>query len=185
MTKWLGSVACFFWLFSFARVPVAAEFHVTEADDVIHISTPQLEAAVRKKGYVSGVARQSFLDKKTGFRDPGFGLDIADFIMEPGSDEAYRDEIEPDSIVYHFDNMVHGNRAQRLIEGPRICTGAGELDPVVIRGDDFVAVKQEFTYHIAAPGKETGSVWSQVLRFPAGKRADRPHAPAARPVRPK
>ena len=70
----------------------AQEYTVAEADDEIRISTPQLEAAVRKKGYVTGVKAQSMVDKKTGAKDLGFGLDIADWIMEPGSDEAYRDQ---------------------------------------------------------------------------------------------
>ncbi len=61
----------------------ASDYTVTENDKQIRISTPQLQVAVAKQGYVSGVASQSFLDKKTGFRDPGFGLDIADWIMEP------------------------------------------------------------------------------------------------------
>jgi len=151
-------------------VLAASEYEVSETDEAIRIVTPELEAAVRKKGYVSGVARQSFLDKKTGFRDPGFGLDIADFIMEPGSDEAYRKQIASDRITYEFNNMVHGKRAKRLIEGPQICTRARELHPVVIRGEDFVAVRQQFKYHTAAPGKKAGSVWSQVLVFPVGKR---------------
>ena len=151
-------------------VLMASEYQVSQTDEEIQIVTPELEAAVRKKGYVSGVARQSFLDKKTGFRDPGFGLDIADFIMEPGSDEAYREQIAPDRITYDFDNMVHGKRAKRLIEGPQICTRARELQPVVIRGEDFVAVKQQFQYRTAAPGKKVGSVWSQILVFPVGKR---------------
>jgi hypothetical protein len=153
-----------------ASARAAPEYEVTETDEEIHIVTPQIEAAVRKKGYVSGVARQSFLDKKTGFRDPGFGLDIADFIMEPGSDEAYRENAASDRIAYHFNNMVHGKRPKRLIEGPQICTQARELHPVVIRGKDFVAVKLEYKYHKAAPGRKTGSVWSQILVFPVGKR---------------
>jgi hypothetical protein len=148
----------------------AAEYTVTETDDEIRIETPQLEAAVRKKGYVSGVARQSFLDKKTGFRDPGFGLDIVDWIMEPGSDQAYRDQISPDHIVYHYGDKVHGNLPKRAIEGPQICTQARELSPVVIRGKDFVAVKQQYKYQTAAPGKNKGSLWTQLLVFPIGKR---------------
>ena len=47
---------------------------------------------------------------------------------------------------------------------------AHELQPVVIRGRDFVAVRQQFKYRTAAPGKKTGSVWTQVLVFPVGKR---------------
>jgi hypothetical protein len=153
-----------------ASAQAAVPYHVTETDEEIRIQTPQLEAAVRKKGYVSGVARQSFLDKKTHFRDPGFGLDIVDFIMEPGSDAAYRDRASADRIAYQFNNMVHGKRAKRLIEGPQICTQARQLHPEVIRGKDFVAVKQRFPYSQAAPGKKAGSVWSQVLVFPVGKR---------------
>jgi hypothetical protein len=147
-----------------------AEYTVTETDDQIRIETPQLEAAVRKNGYVSGVARQSFLDKKTGFRDPGFGLDIVDWLMEPGSDEAYRDKITTDHIVYHYGDKIHGNLPKRSIEGPQICTQARQLQPSIIRGKDFVAVKQQYTYHTAAPGKNKGSVWTQVLVFPVGKR---------------
>jgi len=147
----------------------AAEYAVTENDQQIKIVTPQLEAVVHKKGYVTGVAAQSFLDKKTGFRDAGFGLDIVDWIMEPGSDEAYRDKLERE-LVYHYGNSYHGNIPKRSIEGPQICTQARELHPVVIRGNDFVAVRQDYKYRTAAPGKTTGSVWTQLLVFPVGKR---------------
>src|SRR5262245_55892494 len=51
-----------------------ADDRFVEDDDQIRISTGDLEAAVRKAGYVTGVAAQSLLDKKTGFRDAGFGL---------------------------------------------------------------------------------------------------------------
>jgi hypothetical protein len=147
----------------------AAPYQVAETDDQIKIVTPQLEAAVRKQGYVSGVAAQSFLDKATGFRDPGFGLDIADWIMEPGSDEDQRDRLEP-GLAYQYNNLYHGKRAKRSIEGPQICTQARRLEPTVIRGKDFVAVRQQYTYRTAAPGKRAGSVWTQVLVFPVGKR---------------
>jgi len=147
----------------------AGEYRVTDDDTGVKIETPQLEAVINKKGYVSGVCRQTFLDKKTGFRDPGFGLDIVDWLMEPGSDEAYRDKLAP-GLPYHFNDMVHGNRPKRSIEGPQICTRARELTPTVIRGRDFVAVRQSFQYQIAAPGKQAGSTWTQFLVFPVGKR---------------
>ncbi len=147
----------------------AADYEVTETDAEIKIVTPQLEAAIRRQGYVSGVASQSLLDKKTGFRDAGFGLDIVDWIMEPGSDEAYRGQLEAE-LVYTFNNPWHGKRAKRSIEGPQICTQAKQLTPEVIRGPDFVAVRQSFQYRTAAPGKQTGSRWSQLLVFPAGQR---------------
>lgn len=169
MTRVLGFVAAVGGLVVCAAAVCAAEYQVTETADQVKIVTPQLEAAVRKKGYVSGVAAQSFLDKKTGFRDPGFGLDIADWIMEPGSDAAYRDQLTRE-LVYPTGNLYHGNRAKRSIEGPQICTQARQLQPVVIEGKDFVAVTQQFQYRTAAPGKKTGSVWKQVLVFPVGKR---------------
>ena len=60
-------------LIGFASLGHAADIQVTENDDLIKIETSQLEAAIKKRGYVTGVAAQSFLDKQTGFRDAGFG----------------------------------------------------------------------------------------------------------------
>src|SRR5262245_63428727 len=108
------------------RLNGANEFKVSDDDERIVISSPTLDAVVRKQGYVSGVAGGSFLDKKSGFRDAGFGLDIVDWIMEPGSDEAYREQL-PREMVYQFGNAYHGSRAKRSIEGPQICTKAREL----------------------------------------------------------
>jgi hypothetical protein len=147
----------------------ASEFQVADDEERIAISSPTLDAVVRKKGYVSGVAGGSFLDKKTGFRDAGYGLDIVDWIMEPGSDEAYRDQLSGD-LAYLFNNAYHGKTAKRSIEGPQICTKAKALSPRVVRGKDFVAVTSSFKYQVAAPGKKTGSEWNQVLVFPAGQR---------------
>ena len=147
----------------------ADEFRVTETDDEIKIETSKLEAVIRKKGYVTGVKAASFLDKQTGFRDAGFGLDIVDWIMEPGSDEAYRDKLDKE-LVYQFGNPYHGKSPKRSIEGPQICTQAKELSPRVIRGKDFLAVTMDFRYRTAAPGKKTGSLWQQTLVFPAGQR---------------
>ncbi len=77
-----------------------------------------------------------FFGKKTGFRDPGSGLDIADFLLEPGSDEAYRDQLHP-WMGYRFGTPEHGQRAKRMVEGPQIYTRALELAPRVIEGNDF------------------------------------------------
>lgn len=59
-----------------------ADDRIRETDDDIRLMLPQLEAVVRKKGYVTGVAAQSLLDKKTGFRDAGYGLE-ADEMKSP------------------------------------------------------------------------------------------------------
>lgn len=142
----------------------AEEFQIGQTEEEIRIRTPLLEAAVRKRNYVSGVAGGSLLDRTTGFRDVGYGLDIVDWLMEPGSDEAYRDRLNPE-LVYEFNNLVHGKIAKRSLEGPQICTQARELCPRVHRGRDFVAVTQSFRYRIAAPGLRTGSLWEQTLVF--------------------
>jgi len=152
-----------------AALPAAEPIEVVETPDEIKLATPTVEATIRKKGYVSGIAAGTFVDKKTGFHDAGYGLDIVDWIMEPGSDEAYRDKL-PQEMVYQFGNEYHGKGPKRSIEGPQICTKAKELSPVVIRGKDFVAVKQSFQYQTAAPGKKTGSTWTQTIVFPEGKR---------------
>lgn len=151
-------------------VPAAEPaFKVTEDADRIRIAGDALEASIKKKGYVSGVEAASLLDKKTGARDLGFGLDIVDWIMEPGSDEEYRDKL-PGDLPYVFNNLHHGKRPKRSIEGPQICTQAKQLNPTVIQDADFVAIKQDHTYTLAAPGKKTGSKWEQTIVFPAGKR---------------
>jgi len=161
------------WIAAFLAAGAAPQsprgIEVAETEQEIRIDTPQLAAAVRKKGYVSGVAGGSFLDRKTGFRDAGFGLDIVDWIMEPGSDRAYRDRLDKE-LIYRYGNPYHGRRAKRSIEGPQICTKARELKPSVLRGKGFVAVRQSFRYRTAAPGKKAGSVWTQLMVFPAGKR---------------
>src|SRR5439155_9136047 len=143
-----------------AGVTFDAPFKVMENEQRIRIESPSLDASIRKEHYVSGVEAQSFLDKKTGFRDLGYGLDIVDWLMEPGSDEAYRDQLAGD-LRYLFNNSYHGKRAKRSIEGPQICTKAGKLLPKVCQAKDFVAVKQDYTYLLAAPGKKTGSRWEQ------------------------
>ena len=152
---------------AFAAVP--AGITTSQDNNVIRIETPELSATVRKADYVTGVAGGSLLDRKTGFRDVGFGLDIVDWIMEPGSDKAYRDKLDKE-LVYNYDNSYHGKRAKRSIEGPQICTQVPRLKPELIVGADFAAVRQSYRYTTAAPGKKTGSKWTQVMVFPKGKR---------------
>jgi hypothetical protein len=162
-------IRCALLLLVALPVVAVAQFTVEETPEKVTIASPELEAAVNKKGYVSGIAGGSFLDKQTGFRDPGFGLDIVDWVMEDGSDEAYRERL-PKEMVYEFGNAFHGKTAKRSIEGPQICTQAKEVTPAVVRGTDFVAVKTSWQYRTAAPGYMAGSMWSQTIVFPAGKR---------------
>jgi hypothetical protein len=145
-------------------------FRVTPESGKLVITGDALRFNIRTKGYVSGVEGGSFLDVATGAKDLGFGLDIVDWIMEPGSDEAYRDKL-PGDLPYLFNNDYHGKRAKRCVEGPQICTQAKELSPKVVANTaDFLAIQQEFTYTLAAPGKKAGSKWEQTLVFPKGKR---------------
>jgi hypothetical protein len=144
-------------------------FQLVEDENQITLDTDRLGAVIRKKGYVSGIAGGSFLDKKTGFRDAGHGLSIADFILEPGSDEGYRDQIDPE-MIYRFDNPWHGKTAKHYIEGPQICTKAKVLEPRVIRGRNFVAVIMSYQFPWAASGRKAGSIWTQTMVFPAGQR---------------
>lgn len=169
MLRLIAYLAAAISIIHVTRSYAADVFQVSEDHERIVISSPTLEAVVRKKGYVTGVAAGSLLDRKTGFRDAGYGLDIVDWIMEPGSDEAYRGQLKGD-LAYLFNNSYHGKTAKRSIEGPQICTQAKELSPRVVRGKDFVSVTSSFKYNIAAPGKKTGSEWSQALVFPAGQR---------------
>ncbi len=142
---------------------------VVEHADRIEITTSQLQATINKSGYVSGVAGGTLVDRRTGTRDLGFGLDVVDWIMEPGSDAAYRTKLA-DGMAYEFNNLYHGQIPKRCVEGPQICTQARQVSPEIIRGPDFVALRMSFRYHLAAPGRNTGSLWTQTLVFPDNQR---------------
>lgn len=138
-----------------ANPVVATDPIVREVKDGIEIETDCLSARINAKGYVSGVAANSLLDKKTGARDLGFGLHIMDFLLAPGwADDGYT-----------RDAKLHGNLPKHYIEGPQICTQAKELKPEVIRGTNFVAVKLKYTFNKPAKRMKAGSTWEQILVF--------------------
>jgi hypothetical protein len=137
-----------------------APYQVLENEDYIQIDTDALQARIRKRGYVSGIDRGSFLDKKTNTRDLGFGLHIMDFLLAPG----WKDD------GYSRDPKVHGDLPKHYIEGPQICTQAKELKPEVVRGKDFVAVRLTFRFTQPAQGLKAGSIWKQQLVFQPGSR---------------
>ena len=85
-TVWLLMVCLLIGASGLNSLVEAEEFQVTETADEIKIESSKLEAAIRKKGYVSGVKAQSFLDKQTGFRDAGFGLDMPGHIKHNKGD---------------------------------------------------------------------------------------------------
>ena len=44
------------------------------------------------------------------------------------------------------------------------------VQPEIIRGKNFVAVKTTYNYEYPAPGRKPGSRWTQLIVFPKGKR---------------
>src|SRR5436190_19214783 len=133
---------------------------VKQTNEFVQVGTDVLQARITKKGYVSGIAAGSLLDKKTGARDLGFGLHIMDFLMAP----EWRDD------DYPRDQKLHGNLPKHYVEGPQICTQARELKPEVIQGKDFVAVKLRYQFHKPGKGYKAGSTWEQTLVFQPGLR---------------
>lgn len=143
-----------------SRAAANATIDATEDDRQIHVKTDAIEAVIQKKGYVSGIAGGTFLDRKTGARDLGFGLHIMDFLLAPG----WRDD------GYERNPKLHGNLPKHYVEGPQICTQARELHPQIIRGEGFVAIRMRFTYTQPAAGLKAGSVWQQTVVFQPGVR---------------
>ena len=133
---------------------------------ILRIETDCYHAAVRAEGYTSGVMAGSFVDKRTGAHDVGFGLVILDFLMEPGAE----DPATPPELRYHVGDLYHGNIPKRYVALPQICTQARKLPFEIIAGKGFVAVKQWFTWTVARPPYKPGSVWEQWLVFPDGAR---------------
>ena len=163
---------------------------VTETDDKIKIETDKLEAVIPKKNpkqWMTGIEKQSFIDKATGFREAGDGLMVIDWLMEAGSDESYGDKVfakdghgvgrytwfenEKDPARREYARMAHGSsHRKRMVEGPQLCHRMKPVKPEVIRGKDFVAVKTTYKYEYAAPGRKPGSKWTQLIVFPKGER---------------
>src|SRR5688572_7355216 len=163
---------------------------VTEDERAIKIETDKLEAVIPKnnpKQWMTGIEKGSFLDKASGFREAGDGLMVIDWLMEPGSDEAWSKEVfapdgngvgrytwhtnETDPARIEYACMAHGtSHRKRMIEGPQLCHRMKPVQPEVIRGADFVAVRTTYKFEYAAPGRKPGSQWTQLIVFPKGKR---------------
>ncbi len=152
MRYWASLLAVSISFHSLAAQQLALK--VQETADEIVIDTDALQAKIKKKGYVSGIAAGSFLDKKTGARDAGFGLHIMDFLLGPGwKDDGYER------------HKFHGNLPKHYIEGPQICTQAKKLEPEITHGDGFIAVRMQFRFTQGHNGFKPGSLWRQTLVF--------------------
>lgn len=163
---------------------------VIEDDRAIKVETDLLEAVIPKrnpKHWMTGIEKGSFLDKKTGFREVGDGLMVIDWLMEAGSDEDWAGKVfapdgdgvgrytwftnETDPSRREYALMAHGSsHRKRMVEGPQLCHRMKPVQPEVIRGKDFVAVKTTYQYEYAAPGRTPGSRWTQLIVFPKGER---------------
>jgi hypothetical protein len=163
---------------------------VTEDDRAIKIETDKLEAVIPKKNpkqWMTGIEKGSFLDKTTGFREVGDGLMVIDWLMEAGSDKAWSDKViapdghgvgrytwhanETDPARQYYTRMAHGtSHRKRMVEGPQLCHRMKPVQPEIIRGKDFIAVKTTYKYEYAAPGRKAGSRWTQMIVFPKGER---------------
>jgi hypothetical protein len=152
--------ACSCFLNSTGVAAEKTELKVEQTDDYVQIDTDAVQARVKKKDYVSGVAKGSFLDRKSGARDVGFGLHIMDFLLAPG----WRDD------GYPREPKIHGNLPKHYVEGPQICTQAKELKPEVTEGKDFVAVRLNYRFNKPGDGYKAGSTWEQTLVFLPGVR---------------
>lgn len=163
---------------------------VTEDDRAIKVETDMIEAVIPKnnpKHWMTGIEKGTFLDKKTGFREVGDGLMVIDWLMEPGSDAEwskdvftadgngvgrytwYENETDPERREYCL--MAHGSsHRKRMIEGPQLCHRMKPVQPEIIHGQDFVAVKTTYKFEYAAPGRKPGSQWTQLIVFPVGVR---------------
>lgn len=146
---------------------------VIEDERAIKIETSRLEAVIPKnhpKHWMTGIEKGSFLDKATGFREIGDGLMVVDWLMEGGSDAPWRDQLK-ETDRYGFNNLSHGSsHPKRMVEGPQLCPWMKPVQPEVIRGPGFVAVKTTYKYEYGAPGRNAGSQWTQLVVFPKDKR---------------
>jgi hypothetical protein len=162
----------------------------TEDHRSIKIESDLLEAIIPKNSprhWMTGIEKQSFLDKTTGFREVGDGLMVVDWLMEAGSDSQWAEQVmatdghgvgrytwyenETDPARREYALMAHGSsHRKRMVEGPQLCHRMKPVQPEIIRGKDFVAVKTKYQFDYAAPGRVAGSQWTQLIVFPAGKR---------------
>jgi hypothetical protein len=140
--------------------------HANIDGSVVSIETDLLCAQVFTEGYVSGIGAGSLLDKRTGARDLGFGLDIVDFLLEPRSDEPG----VPEEHAYALEVATHGHIPKRYVELPQICTQARRLQYGIVAGPGFVAVKQWHRWSEATYERQPGSLWEQMLLFQDGLR---------------
>lgn len=131
--------------------------------DVILIETDRLHARIRTSGYVSGIAAGSLVDKETESVDLGFGLHVADFLLESAAPA--ESNANEEQYVFGPGNVNHGAIAKRYVEGPQICTAAKQLEATVTEGAGFLVVRQKYVWTKGYGKYKPGSKWEQTIVF--------------------
>ena len=148
----------------------AEPYEVTEAADEIKLFTPTLEATIRREGLRLRYRCRHIRGQE--IRLPRRGLWAGHRRLDHGAGQrrgVSRQAAAGDGLSVRQRLPRQDGRSGRS-KGRRSARRRRSLSPEVIRGKDFVAVKQSFQYRTAAPGKKTGSKWTQTIVFPAGKR---------------
>jgi hypothetical protein len=163
---------------------------ITDTGRTIEIVTDTIEAAIPTRDpqrWMTGIEKESFVDRATGFREIGDGLMVIDWLMEAGGDEDYAAQLsapdghgvgmytwhenESDPDLREYARMAHGTtRRKRAVEGPQLCHRMKPVQPRIIQGTDFVGIETTYQYEYAAPGRAAGSRWTQLIVFPRGER---------------
>lgn len=152
----------------------------------VKIETDSYEAYVTPKGkYRTGLLGGTFLDKRTGARDLGFGLNVTDYpCVSPRSQELEQDP--------NLAPTVFGTRRLYVgVEGPQLCIAPdANIEYEVIQEEKFVLIHQWFTfskgkwvnegkdvsqakiyfYQEKNDSSKPGSRWDEWLLFPRGNR---------------
>jgi hypothetical protein len=150
-------------------VELRRDLVVVEAPPNVFVDTDRLFAKVCTEGYTSGVCAGSLFDKATGARDPGWGLDIVDWLMQPDP-AAQRLDGRPYPPPYDKESLIRNRVGKPYVETPQICTAARRVAWEVVRGSDFAAVHQWWSWTESSPGFTPGSRWDQWLVFRPGVR---------------
>ena len=108
---------------------------------------------------------------------------VIDWLMEPGSDEGYSDQIiapdghgvggyswyenETEPERQYYTRMSHGSsHRKRMVEGPQLCHRMKPVQPEVIHGADFIAVTTTYQYEYAARVAKPDRAGHSGLYFP-------------------
>lgn len=119
-----------------------------------------------------GFGKRIDFDKATGFHEAGDGLMVIDWLMEPGSDEEYGDEVfaadgnsvkrygwyenKADPSVREYIRMAHGSsHRKRMVEGPQLCHRMKPVQPEIIGAKISLRLKPRRILNTLRPEKKS------------------------------